>query len=682
MHNDINIDHVVEHLRIEYSEYARVPLNQLVRNVEKAFDEMKPDGGNGNNGKGKKRKRSQMDGSNTNSNVMNDTLLSTYESTDTGKRKKPRLMKKEEEDVPTFNIETPTARFSDMGGIESVLVIIEELVLRPIKYPELYMHLGVQPPRGILLYGPPGCGKSHLANAIAGELGIPFIKINAPEIVSGVSGESEAKIRNLFNKAISLAPSIIFMDEIDAITPKRGGNRQMEQRIVAQLITCMDDLHALPPSKPVMVIGATNRKDSLDPALRRAGRFDREIPLGIPDENARENILRVLSSKMRLEGNFNMREIAKNTPGFVGADLEALTQEAAAIAINRCYNIITDHEKNVNNWKSTVGNIEYNVDVEMKEPRLTEDKLEHLYIVMEDFEKAISKVQPSAKREGFATVPNVTWEDVGALQSLRKELENAILAPIKFREYYEKVGLNSQSAGVLLYGPPGCGKTLLAKAIANECQLNFISVKGPELLNKYVGESEKAVRRIFSMAQSSSPCIIFFDEIDSLCPTRTGGENQVTERVVNQMLTEMDGLDLRKEIFIISASNRPDMIDSALLRPGRLDKLLYVPLPSYESRKEILQTLSRKTPLDNDINLDEIAEKCEGFSGADLALLVKEAAQMCVTEILDMGIPQDLFVRQTHFLEAMKGILPSITKPMEQIYTAMQKNIVDSRTRT
>jgi ribosome biogenesis ATPase len=594
----------------------------------------------------------------------------------------------------------PTARYSDLGGIDNVLKDIRELIHWPLSHPEIYAWLGVEPAHGILLHGPPGCGKTHLATAIAGELDVPFYQIAAPEIVSGMSGESEQKIRNLFSEAVAAAPSIIFIDEIDAITPKREtASREMERRIVAQILACMDDITLEKTGgKPVIVIGATNRPDALDPALRRAGRFDREIALGVPDENARANILKVISSKLRLEGNFDFRKLAKLTPGFVGADLAALAKEAAAICINRIFNQIDttpslDNKRTLEN--TTPSNIKTPDEKEntmavfsVKEPLkekispLSSSQIAELAITMSDFEQAIKKVQPSSKREGFATIPDVTWADIGALENIRKDLEMAILEPIRSREKFEAVGL-VQPCGVLLYGPPGCGKTLLAKAVANECQANFISIKGPELLNKYVGESERAVRQVFQRAQASKPCIIFFDELDALCPRRGLSENQVTERVVNQLLIELDGLNQRSEIFVVAATNRPDMIDPAMLRPGRLDKLLYVPLPSPEERVKILKTCARKTPLAPDVNLEKIAlsERCNGFSGADLASLVREAATEALRQNLEQKDERIPVVNASHFEIALRKVLPSVSKQDEQRYDMMQKQLHRSRIR-
>ncbi|KAJ0394969.1 hypothetical protein P43SY_010125 [Pythium insidiosum] len=611
-----------------------------------------------------------------------------------------------------FVVSRPTTRYSDFGGVEAILQEVKELIEYPLTHPEVYMHLGVEPPRGILLHGPPGTGKTMLANAIAGESGASFLRISAPEIVSGMSGESEQKVRDLFEEAIANAPSIIFIDEIDAITPKREtSQRGMEKRIVAQLLTSTDSLNlANTGGKPVLIIGATNRPDALDSALRRAGRFDREICLGIPDEAARERILQVLSSKMKLAGDFDFKAIARRTPGFVGADLVSLTKEAAVIAVNRIFSTMLasssaaaatseaqaqaqtqDGRPNSDANSDTNGTAETHQatadEIRSKVTPFTPAQLAPLSISMEDFVAAINKVQPSSKREGFATIPDVTWADIGALAAVRDELVLSILQPIQHPERFEALGLK-MPAGVLLYGPPGCGKTLLAKAIANESGANFISIKGPELLDKYVGESERAVRQVFQRARASSPCVVFFDELDALCPRRSGGAggsdsgNGVTERVVNQLLTEMDGLDARKNVFVIAATNRPDIIDPAMLRPGRLDKLLYVPLPVPEDRVQILKTLTKASRLDPSVDLAAIAmdPRCEGFSGADLSALSREAGIAALREIDLASAPTEaLAIQHRHFVQAFETVFPSVSRADQRLFDKMKKNLRRAR---
>ncbi|KAI8976013.1 P-loop containing nucleoside triphosphate hydrolase protein [Pilobolus umbonatus] len=611
----------------------------------------------------------------------------------------------------------PNARLSDLGGIDNCIEEIMELIAMPLAHPEVYIHTGVQPPRGVLLHGPPGCGKTRLAHAIAGELSIPFYNISAPSIVSGMSGESEKKIREVFDEARDNAPCLLFIDEIDAITPKREtAQREMERRIVAQLLTCMDDLSwDKCNNKPVMIIGATNRPDSLDAALRRAGRFDREISMGVPDEKGREKILKVLSSKLRLSGEFDFTELARATPGYVGADLQALITAAGVIAVKRIFKHlvsttmipeaklihdvddidITDQQDNkmdidteeketeedkdkpiqtttVEEFESQtaleqIQNISYFIQTH-KEP-LSDAQLESLSITSDDFHHALKKVQPSSKREGFATVPDVTWDDIGALQFVRDELRMAVVEPINHPEFFERVGITNP-AGVLLWGPPGCGKTLLAKAVANESNTNFISVKGPELLNKYVGESERGVRQVFARARASAPCVIFFDELDALCSRRDDQQSDASARVVNTLLTELDGVENRSQVYVIAATNRPDMIDPAMLRPGRLDKLLYVELPTPSERFDILTKLSSKTPLGPDVSLLDVANdpRCEGFSGADLASLVRESAVASLRSkfyksgVMDTSISaaEDIFVTKQDFDTAFSKVSPSV----------------------
>ncbi|NWQ90546.1 NVL protein, partial [Burhinus bistriatus] len=576
----------------------------------------------------------------------------------------------------------PSVKFEDVGGNDETLKEICKMLIH-VRHPEVYNHLGVVPPRGFLLHGPPGCGKTLLAQAIAGELELPMLKVAATEVVSGVSGESEQKLRELFEQAVSSAPCVLFIDEIDAITPKREvASKDMERRIVAQFLTCMDDLNNVAATTQVLVIGATNRPDSLDPALRRAGRFDREICLGIPDEAAREKILQTLCRKLKLPESFEFHHLARLTPGYVGADLMALCREAAMCTVNR---ILIKSEKQKRKHVHAGGNtaeestgigtdildeLHRLLDLLKKQDPLPEEQLQKLCIEMNDFIVALSSVQPSAKREGFVTIPDVTWADIGALEDVREELTMAILAPVRNPEQFTALGLTTP-AGVLLAGPPGCGKTLLAKAVANESGLNFISVKGPELLNMYVGESERAVRQVFQRARNSAPCVIFFDEVDALCPRRSDHESGASVRVVNQLLTEMDGLENRQQVFIMAATNRPDIIDPAILRPGRLDKTLYVGLPPPEDRLAILKTITKngtRPPLDIDVSLEEIAysQHCDCYTGADLSALVREASICALRQEMALQNTQskkgEIKISRKHFEEAFRKVKSSVSK--------------------
>jgi ribosome biogenesis ATPase len=534
---------------------------------------------------------------------------------------------------------------ADLGGVDSVIQQLEDLIVLPLLQPEIYSASKIQPPRGILLYGPPGCGKTMIANAFAAEIGVPFIALSAPSIVSGMSGESEKALRNHFEEAKSMAPCLVFIDEIDAITPKReSAQREMEKRIVAQLLTCMDDL-ALEKTggKAVVVLAATNRPDSLDPALRRGGRFDKEINLGVPNETMREQILRALTRDMFVAETLDFPLLAKRTPGFVGADLNDLVSTAGSSAIKRLVDTLkteaTEMEIDDGPAKGSSKVLELRRLIKRaRKPRANNSQI--ISITNDDFLHALPKIQPSSKREGFATIPDTTWTDIGALGSVREELLTAIVEPIRHPEKYARVGITAPT-GVLLWGPPGCGKTLLAKAVANESRANFISVKGPELLNKYVGESERAVRQVFVRARSSIPCVIFFDELDALVPKRDDALSESSARVVNTLLTELDGLSNREGIYVIGATNRPDIIDAAMLRPGRLETLLFVDLPGQEERVEILRTLSRHLDIPFSPEIADIARGCEGFSGADLESLLRRAGYAAIKR--DDGIQLEDF---------------------------------------
>lgn len=520
---------------------------------------------------------------------------------------------------------------ADLGGVDPIIKELRLSIGRPMLYPSLYLTSGIKVPRGVLLYGPPGCGKTMIANAYAATLGVPFISLSAPSIVSGMSGESEKALREHFEEAKKIAPCLIFLDEIDAITPKRENvQREMEKRIVSQLLTCMDDL-ALEKTggKPVMVVAATNRPDSLDPALRRGGRFDKEINMTMPTEQGREQILKALTQKLTISDDLDLKTLARMTPGFVGADLGDLVTKAGEAAISRFFD-------SFDRTAEMDGDDDPRLSEETKQAfrdvKLSKDSTDFacaVSIANDDFVSSLPRVQPMAKREGFATIPETTWADIGALQGARDELRQSIVDPIRFPERFARLGARAPSAA-LLWGPPGCGKTLLAKAVANEARANFISVQGPELLNKFVGESERAIRQVFERARATVPCVIFFDEIDALAPKRDGLLSESSARVVNTLLTELNGINKRDEIYVLGATNRPDSIDTALLRSGRLETLLFVGLPGKEERVQILQALTRKLNVEFDVIIADIARDCNGFSGADLEKLCRNAVHNAI----------------------------------------------------
>ncbi|KAL6064763.1 AAA ATPase cdc48 [Balamuthia mandrillaris] len=508
--------------------------------------------------------------------------------------------------------------YDDIGGCRKQLALIRELVELPLRHPALFRSVGVKPPKGILMFGPPGSGKTLIARAIANETGAFFFVINGPEIMSKLAGESESNLRKAFEEAEKNSPAIIFIDEIDAIAPKREKtNGEVERRIVSQLLTLMDGLKT---RAHVMVIGATNRPNSIDPALRRFGRFDREIDIGIPDATGRLEILAIHTKNMKLDDDVDLESIAGETHGYVGSDIAALCTEAALQCIREKMDLI-----------------------DLEEESIPAEVLDSLTVKKEHFKAALGLSNPSALRETVVEVPTVTWEDIGGLENVKRELKEVVQYPVEHPEMFKKFGM-SPSKGVLFYGPPGCGKTLLAKAIANECQANFISVKGPELLTMWFGESESNVRDIFDKARSASPCVLFFDELDSIAKSRgssLGDAGGAADRVINQILTEMDGMGAKKNVFVIGATNRPDIIDPAILRPGRLDQLIYIPLPDLGSRKSILRSVLRKSPVAKEVDLDLIAEHTHGFSGADLTEICQRAAKLAIRESIEVQIQRE-----------------------------------------
>lgn len=593
------------------------------------------------------------------------------------RRKAEREPKPEVDRTPPTNIS-----LANLGGVDEVIAELNELVAMPMLYPETYLKTGIQPPRGVLLHGPPGCGKTMIANAFAAEIGVSFIPLSAPSLVAGMSGESEKKIREIFDEAKKMAPCLVFIDEIDVIMGKReSAQREMEKRIVAQMLTCMDDM-ALEKTdgKPVIIIAATNRPDSIDPALRRAGRFNKEINLGVPNEAAREKILRALTQKLLLPETMDFRQLAKMTPGFVGADLNDVVSVAGTEAMKRMMTALKEraaHEL-LEDASPPAGTADA-MDVDNILPTLPPSELSgplkllrslvkhagesapegDFAITFHDFLAAVPKVQPSARREGFATIPDTTWAHIGALKDVREQLAMAIVEPIKRPEAFARVGITAPT-GVLLWGPPGCGKTLLAKAVANESKANFISIKGPELLNKYVGESERAVRQVFERARSSVPCILFFDELDALVPKREDSLSEASSKVVNTLLTELDGLSNRAGIYVVGATNRPDMIDPAMLRPGRLGTSVFIDLPNADERVEILRALYNKAlPGASTEGLEVVARdpRSEGYSGADLGNLHQAAA---VAALKRDGLSDEVKISAEDWQEALSRVKPSV----------------------
>lgn len=536
----------------------------------------------------------------------------------------------------------PRVTYEDIGGLRGEVVKVREMIELPMKHPELFDRLGIEAPKGVLLHGPPGTGKTLLAKAVAHESNAHFVSLSGPEVMSKYYGESEERLRQIFEDAEKNAPSIIFIDEIDSIAPKREEvTGEVEKRVVAQLLALMDGMES---RGKVVVIGATNRPNAIDPALRRPGRFDREIVIGVPDQKGRLEILQIHSRGMPLGEDVDLQKLASTTHGFVGADLQSLAKEAAMRSLRR---------------------VLPSIDLEKKS--IPAEILNKILVKMDDFLAALTEVEPSAMREVFVEVPNIKWSNIGGLKQIKEELQEAVEWPLKYRDVFEYAKTRPPK-GILLYGPPGTGKTLLAKAVANESEANFISVKGPELLSKWVGESERGVREIFHKARQAAPCVVFMDELDSLVPTRgsSAGDSQVTERVLSQILTELDGLEELRDVVVVAATNRPDMIDQALLRPGRFDKLLYVGVPDLEARKEILQIHLNGRPLAKDSGVEDLAKRTEGYSGADIQAVVDTASMLAIREYIDKYKGSDVLkakikeleISEKHFVEAMGKVRP------------------------
>ena len=533
----------------------------------------------------------------------------------------------------------PTVTYEDIGGLKEAVTKVREMIDLPLRHPELFKRMGVEAPKGVLLYGPPGTGKTFLAKAIANETSANFYSIGGPEIMSKFYGESEARLRGIFREAEQNAPSIIFIDELDAIAPKReNAIGEVERRVVAQLLYLMDGLTS---RGTVVVIAATNRVNDIDPALRRTGRFDREIEIGIPDRDGRKEILDIHTRGMPLSKNVNLDRIADISHGFVGSDLQALAKEAAMRALRRVL-----------------------PQIDLSAESIPIEVLKKIQVNMDDFTNVLNEMEPSAMREVFVEIPNVQWKDIGGLRELKQELKEAIEWPLKYRSVFAYANANPPK-GIFLYGPPGTGKTLIAKAVANESESNFISIKGPELLSKWVGESEKGVREIFRKARQAAPCIVFFDEIDAIAPIRGSdfGDSKVTERMISQLLTELDGLEVLKDVVVIAATNRPDIVDPALLRSGRFDRHLYVPPPDRDSRIQIIKIHTKNIPMVEDVNIEHLADITEDYTGADIASFISAAVMA--------AIRQHIFKYEDP-VEAEKHV-KELKVNMQQIEDAMKK---------
>ena len=545
----------------------------------------------------------------------------------------------------------PQVTYEDIGGLKDEIQKVREMIELPLRHPEIFEKLGVEAPKGVLLYGPPGTGKTLLAKAVATESNAHFIPISGPEIMSKFYGESEARLREIFKEAKEKAPTIIFIDEIDSIAPKREEvTGEVERRVVSQLLSLMDGLEA---RGKVIVIAATNRPNAIDPALRRPGRFDREIEIKVPDKKGRLEILQIHTRHMPLQQDVDIERLAAVSHGFVGADLEYLCKEAAMKTLRRML-----------------------PELKLEEDRLSPEVLDKLIVTAEDFDNALKDVMPSAMREVYLETPDVKWSEIGGLEGVKKELQEAVEWPLKYPELYKTIGYNMPK-GILLHGPSGTGKTLLAKAVATESEANFISVRGPELLSKWVGESERGVREVFRRARQASPCIIFFDEVDALAPTRgMGGDSMVTERVVSQLLTELDGIQSLQGVVVLAATNRIDIVDSALLRAGRFDKVIIIPMPDKGARREVLKIHMKGKPIAKDVDVETLVELTEGFSGADIAAIVNTAVSLVLQEFLSRypkpeeakKHADEAIVTAEHFQSAVKKVRSSREgKPMEKV---------------
>lgn len=558
------------------------------------------------------------------------------------------VLKPEAVNVEAENL--PDITYEDIGGLKEEITKVREMIELPLKHPELFQRLGIEPPKGVLLYGPPGTGKTLLAKAVANETNAHFISINGPEVMSKWVGEAEKKLRKVFEEAEENAPSIIFIDEIDSIAPKREDvTGEVERRVVAQLLTSMDGLSG---RGQVIVIGATNRENSIDPALRRPGRFDREIEIGVPDRQGRLEIFKIHTRNMPLDKSVDLERLASITHGFVGADIAAVCKEAAMLALRRFLPEIKEAESR-------------------DEDKLPAEVLEKITVTMSDFRSALKIVSPSAMREVMIESPNVKWSDIGGLEVVKRELRESVEWPLKYPESFKRLGIKPPK-GILLYGPPGCGKTLLAKAVATESEANFISVKGPEVLSKWVGESERKIREIFRKAKQVSPSVVFFDEFDSIVPKRGGddGGSRISERLVNQILTELDGVEELNDVVVIAATNRPDMVDDALLRPGRFDKLILVPPPDLEARKQIFRVHMKNVPVSDDVSVDDLAARTEGYSGADIQAVVREAALIALRRNKDAKV-----VTKKDFDKALLEVRSSVSDELVKFYEEFSERL-------